>query len=104
MEEEESFLCGLNYQIDFVSVAGDCTGCDFAFMVYEHPAVMEGDPEYCALFSVSEGDVGDRNAFIGYGNGQAFRKDTSGEWEAFGIAEYRESTKFFSYYDVQEYQ
>ena len=102
MGEEEEFLCGLNYEIDFVSVASDCSACDFSFAVYEHPAQMQGEPEYCSAFAISTEDVGDRNTFIGYGAGQAFRKTEAGEWEAFGVAEYRESTQFFSYYDVQE--
>ena len=34
-ETGEEFLCGLNYDIDFVAVAQDCSSCTFAFEVYE---------------------------------------------------------------------
>ncbi|MAA78981.1 MAG: hypothetical protein CL916_06945, partial [Deltaproteobacteria bacterium] len=63
-ETGEEFLCGLNYEIDFVAVEEDCSACTFAFEVYEKEVQQQGDEEYCALFGVSESDYGSRYSFI----------------------------------------
>ena len=101
-ESGEEFLCGLNYDVDFVAVANDCTDCQFAFEIYEQEAVAAGDLDYCDQFGVSTEEVGNRAGFIGYGNGRAYTKDNSGSWYAFGVAEYSEGTQRFDYYEMSE--
>lgn len=102
-ETGEEFLCGLNYEIDFVAVAQDCSACTFAFEVYEQEVQQQGQEEYCGLFGVSESDYGSRYSFIGYGGNQAYTKQ-NGEWVAFGVAEYRDATQEFMFHEVQETQ
>ena len=81
-ESGEEFLCGLNYDVDFVAVANDCPDCQFAFEIYEQEAIAAGDLDYCDHSGVSTEEVGNRAGFIGYGNGQAYTKDSSGSWYA----------------------
>ena len=102
-ESGEEFLCGLNYEIDFVSVAQDCSACTFAFEIYEQEVQQQGEAEYCSLFGVSESDYGSRHSFIGYGGDQAYTK-INGEWTAFGVAEYRDATQEFMFHEIQETQ
>ena len=99
----EEFLCGLNFEIDFVAVAEGCDACTFAFEVYEREVEQQGDADYCALFGVSESNYGSRYSFIGYGDNQAYTKEND-VWEPFGVAEYRDATQEFMYYEVQETQ
>jgi|GEM_PF-4638001 len=101
-ESGEEFLCGLNYEIDFVAVASDCFDCQFAFEVYELEVTPAGDLDYCNQFGVSEEEVGNRTAFIGYGSGQAYTKANDGSWYSFGVAEYSEGTQKFDYYEMTE--
>ena len=102
-EEGEEFLCGLNYEIDFVDVAQDCSACTFAFEVYEGEVEQQGEEEYCDIFGVSEEEYGSRYAFIGYGGNQAYMKQ-NGMWVSFGVAEYQDATQAFTYYEIQETQ
>lgn len=102
-ESGEEFLCGLNYEIDFVSVADDCFSCTFAFEVYEQAVELQGESDYCALFGASEANYGSRYSFIGYGGNQAYTKEND-QWVSFGVAEYRDATQEFMYHEVQETQ
>ena len=100
---EESFLCGYTFEISYLATADDCEVCSFAFDIYEGAPVQGGDETHCASFDVSIDDLGSQDSSIGYSDGVAYQRNSSGEWEEIGEAEYFPEEGSFSYYDIIGY-
>ncbi|MBM75966.1 MAG: hypothetical protein CMK59_11250 [Proteobacteria bacterium] len=102
-QNEESILCSYHHDLTFTDAANDCESCSFAFDFYEEAPSQTGDESYCAHFGIGLNDVGAQEGSFGFNDGEAFQRNSSGDWVSVGTAEYAQDTQTLSYYNIIGY-